>query len=149
MRCHQVRTVEVDGYKALQLGFDDKKAKSSNKALDGHFKKAGTTAKKKVVEFVDFTISRENTVASENNIYHLPKIVSNGKHKGEDTYIRRENLTICHLVVSYTELKEVGDAVAVNPMDAAMSTDNKADSLFKEEAQVPSEDWAASLGAKN
>jgi len=51
----QVRTVEVDGYKALQLGFDDKKAKSSNKALDGHFKKAGTTAKKKVVEFVDFT----------------------------------------------------------------------------------------------
>ncbi len=51
----QVRTMEVDGYKALQLGFDDKKAKSSNKALDGHFKKAGTTAKKKVVEFLDFT----------------------------------------------------------------------------------------------
>ncbi|UMB61918.1 50S ribosomal protein L3 [Lutibacter sp. A80] len=50
----QVRTEEVDGYNALQLGFDDKKAKSSNKALDGHFKKAGTTAKKKVVEFQDF-----------------------------------------------------------------------------------------------
>ena len=50
----QVRTEEVDGYKALQLGFDDKKAKSSNKALDGHFKKAGTTAKKKVVEFIGF-----------------------------------------------------------------------------------------------
>ena len=33
----QVRTEEVDGYNALQLGFDDKKAKSSNKALDGHF----------------------------------------------------------------------------------------------------------------
>ena len=47
----QVRTKEVDGYNAIQLGFDDKKAKSSNKALDGHFKKAGTTAKKKVVEF--------------------------------------------------------------------------------------------------
>ncbi|SNR45498.1 LSU ribosomal protein L3P [Lutibacter agarilyticus] len=47
----QVRTEEVDGYSALQLGFDDKKAKSSNKALDGHFKKAGTTAKRKVVEF--------------------------------------------------------------------------------------------------
>jgi len=47
----QVRTEEVDGYTALQLGFDDKKAKSSNKALDGHFKKAGTTAKRKVVEF--------------------------------------------------------------------------------------------------
>lgn len=50
----QVRTEEVDGYKALQLGFDDKKAKSSNKALDGHFKKAGTIAKKKVVEFQEF-----------------------------------------------------------------------------------------------
>ena len=50
----QVRTKEVDGYNALQLGFDDKKAKSSNKALDGHFKKAGTTAKKKVVEFQGF-----------------------------------------------------------------------------------------------
>ena len=50
----QVRTEEVDGYNALQLGFDDKKAKSSNKALDGHFKKAGATAKKKVVEFQGF-----------------------------------------------------------------------------------------------
>ena len=50
----QVRTKEVDGYNALQLGFDDKKAKSSNKALDGHFKKAGATAKKKVVEFQGF-----------------------------------------------------------------------------------------------
>ena len=50
----QVKTEEVDGYKAIQLGFDDKKEKSSNKALDGHFKKAGTTAKKKVVEFVGF-----------------------------------------------------------------------------------------------
>ena len=50
----QVRTEEVDGYSALQLGFDDKKAKSSNKSLDGHFKKAGTTAKKKVVEFQGF-----------------------------------------------------------------------------------------------
>ena len=50
----QVRTEEVDGYSALQLGFDDKKAKSSNKALDGHFKKAGATAKRKVIEFQGF-----------------------------------------------------------------------------------------------
>jgi len=50
----QVRTLEVDGYKALQLGFDDKTAKSSNKALDGHFKKAGTPAKKKVIEFQEY-----------------------------------------------------------------------------------------------
>jgi large subunit ribosomal protein L3 len=50
----QVRTEAVDGYSALQLGFDDKSAKSSNKALEGHFKKAGTTAKKRVVEFQGF-----------------------------------------------------------------------------------------------
>ncbi|MCP9201545.1 50S ribosomal protein L3 [Gramella sp. BOM4] len=45
----QVRTNEVDGYEALQLGFDDKK--TVNKAAEGHAKKAGTVAKRKVVEF--------------------------------------------------------------------------------------------------
>jgi large subunit ribosomal protein L3 len=47
----QVRTKEVDGYEALQLGFDDKNEKHSTQAAIGHFKKAGTVAKKKVVEF--------------------------------------------------------------------------------------------------
>ena len=47
----QVRTKEVDGYEALQLGFDDKNEKHSTQAAVGHFKKAGTVAKKKVVEF--------------------------------------------------------------------------------------------------
>ena len=50
----QVRTNEVDGYEALQLGFDDKTEKHATKADLGHFKKAGTSAKKKVVEFQDF-----------------------------------------------------------------------------------------------
>jgi large subunit ribosomal protein L3 len=50
----QVRTSEVDGYDAVQLGFDDKKEKSTTKALQGHFKKAGTSPKKKVVEFKYF-----------------------------------------------------------------------------------------------
>ena len=48
----QVRTTEVDGYEALQLGFDDKK--TANKAAEGHAKKAGTTAKRRVVEFQGF-----------------------------------------------------------------------------------------------
>ena len=47
----QVRTEEVDGYKALQLGFDDKTEKNAVRAEQGHFKKAGSTVKKKVVEF--------------------------------------------------------------------------------------------------
>ena len=50
----QVRTNEVDGYSAIQLGFDDKAEKRSIKAELGHFKKAGTAAKKKVVEFKGF-----------------------------------------------------------------------------------------------
>ncbi len=50
----QVRTEEVDGYSALQLGFDDKAEKRANKAELGHIKKAGTSPKKKVVEFQDF-----------------------------------------------------------------------------------------------
>ena len=50
----QVRTKEVDGYSALQLGFDDKTEKHATKADLGHFKKAGTSAKKKVVEFQSF-----------------------------------------------------------------------------------------------
>ncbi|MDG3580874.1 MULTISPECIES: 50S ribosomal protein L3 [Galbibacter] len=50
----QVRTKEVDGYEALQLGFDDKAEKRANKAELGHAKKAGVSPKKKVVEFQDF-----------------------------------------------------------------------------------------------
>jgi large subunit ribosomal protein L3 len=47
----QVRTNEVDGYEAIQLGFDDKKEKSTTKAEMGHFQKAGSAPKRKVVEF--------------------------------------------------------------------------------------------------
>ena len=50
----QVRTIENDGYKALQLGFDDKTEKSAVKAEKGHAKKAGTSVKNKVVEFQGF-----------------------------------------------------------------------------------------------
>lgn len=50
----QVRTEEVDGYSALQLGFDDKAESRAIKAELGHFKKAGASPKKKVVEFRDF-----------------------------------------------------------------------------------------------
>ena len=50
----QVRTEEVDGYTALQLGFDDKTEKSATKADLGHAKKAGTSVKRKVAEFKGF-----------------------------------------------------------------------------------------------
>lgn len=47
----QVKTLEKDGYSVLQLAFEEKKEKSTSRAELGHFKKAGTTPKRKLVEF--------------------------------------------------------------------------------------------------
>lgn len=47
----QVRTVEKDGYAAVQLAYDEKKEARATKAELGHFKKAGTTPKYKLAEF--------------------------------------------------------------------------------------------------
>ncbi len=51
----QIKTQEKDGYEAVQLGFDDKKEKNTPKPMRGHFEKAGTTPKRKLVEFDGFT----------------------------------------------------------------------------------------------
>ena len=50
----QVKTIAVDGYNAIQLGFNEKSEKRANNAVIGHFKKANTTPKKKLVEFQNF-----------------------------------------------------------------------------------------------
>ncbi|NMC36790.1 MAG: 50S ribosomal protein L3 [Bacteroidales bacterium] len=50
----QVKTREKDGYFAVQLGFDEKKEKHATKAELGHFKKANTTPKRKLIEFTGF-----------------------------------------------------------------------------------------------
>ena len=47
----QIRTVEKDGYAAVQLAYDEMKEKHASKPLMGHFAKAGTTPKYKLVEF--------------------------------------------------------------------------------------------------
>lgn len=47
----QVKSVETDGYAAVQLGYDDKKEKHTNKCELGHFKKASTEPKRKLIEF--------------------------------------------------------------------------------------------------
>ena len=47
----QLRTVSIDGYEAIQLSYDDKKEKNTTKPLIGHFAKASTTPKRKLVEF--------------------------------------------------------------------------------------------------
>jgi len=50
----QVKKIDTDGYEAVQLAFDEKKEKSTPKPMQGHFKKAKTTPKRKLVEFKDF-----------------------------------------------------------------------------------------------
>jgi len=47
----QIRTVETDGYEAVQLAYDETTEKHASAPLMGHFKKAGTTPKRKLVEF--------------------------------------------------------------------------------------------------
>jgi large subunit ribosomal protein L3 len=50
----QVKTQDRDGYEAVQLGFGDRKDKNTPNALKGHFKKAKTDPKSKLVEFKGF-----------------------------------------------------------------------------------------------
>jgi large subunit ribosomal protein L3 len=50
----QVKTLESDGYASVQLAFDEKKEKNTPKAEQGHFAKANTTPKKKVIELKGF-----------------------------------------------------------------------------------------------
>ena len=50
----QVKTLESDGYEALQLGYEDKKEKHTTNPELGHFKKAGVTPKRHLAEFKGF-----------------------------------------------------------------------------------------------
>lgn len=50
----QIKTIEKDGYNAIQLAFDDKKEKHATKAEIGHFKKSNTGPKRKVIELKGF-----------------------------------------------------------------------------------------------
>ncbi|MDY4744092.1 MAG: 50S ribosomal protein L3 [Bacteroidaceae bacterium] len=51
----QVKSVEKDGYNAVQLGFADAKEKNVSAPLKGHFAKAGVTPKRHLAEFTGFT----------------------------------------------------------------------------------------------
>lgn len=57
----QIRTKELDGYDAIQLAYEDKSEKHSNKAEMGHFKKAGITPKRVVAEFTRFETGHQKT----------------------------------------------------------------------------------------
>ncbi|MBQ1396587.1 MAG: 50S ribosomal protein L3 [Eubacterium sp.] len=64
----QIKTVETDGYAAVQVGYEDQKPQRVNKPLSGHFAKSGVSTKKYLAEFTieegeSYEIGQEITVA--------------------------------------------------------------------------------------
>jgi len=58
----QLKDVETDGYKAVQLGYGDRKPKRTSKAMKGHFDKAGTEPRQIVREFRNFRVEFEDEI---------------------------------------------------------------------------------------
>ncbi len=74
-----VKNDDTDGYTAVQLAYGERKEKNTPKALKGHFDRAKTTPKKKVVEFRDFRVEFEEDVK-------LGKEVTVGEVFAEETW---------------------------------------------------------------
>ncbi|ANQ51049.1 50S ribosomal protein L3 [Flammeovirga yaeyamensis] len=91
----QVKTVESDGYTAIQVGFDEKKEKRTSAAMKGHFSKAGTTPKRKVVEFRNPVMERAlGDVLKMDEIFaegEFVDIVGTSKGKGFQGVVKRHN----------------------------------------------------------
>ena len=88
----QVKTVEKDGYAAVQLGFQDKKEKHTTKPLMGHFKKAGVTPKKHLAEFKEFEteLNLGDTVTVELfNDASFVDVIGTSKGKGFQGVVKR------------------------------------------------------------
>ncbi len=87
----QIKTQEKDGYESVQLGFEDKKEKNTSKAMLGHFAKAKTKPKKKIVEFKfsdQFKLGDSITV----DLFHegeFVDIVGTSKGKGFQGVVKR------------------------------------------------------------
>ena len=88
----QVKTVEKDGYAAVQLGFQDKKEKHTTKPLMGHFKRAGVTPKRHLAEFKEFEteLNLGDTVTVEMfNDANFVDVVGTSKGKGFQGVVKR------------------------------------------------------------
>ncbi len=90
----QIKTREKDGYTAIQLAFGDKKEKNTSRAMLGHFKKANTTAKRKVIELRGFVkhwkIGDIITVDYFKNDIWLD-VTAKSKGKGFQGVVKRHN----------------------------------------------------------
>lgn len=92
----QVKTVEKDGYEAIQLGFGDRREKNTPAALQGHFKKANTTPKRKLVEFSGFEqdLKLGDTVsASLFEAGEYIDVIGTSKGKGFQGVVKRHNFS--------------------------------------------------------
>jgi len=88
----QVRTVEKDGYEAIQLAYDEKKEKNTSKPMKGHFAKAGTTPKRKLVEFKHFVETKSVGDVLNVDLFNegdLVDIVGTSKGKGFQGVVKR------------------------------------------------------------
>lgn len=93
----QVKTLDTDGYVAIQVGFGEKKEKRTTKALKGHFKVAGTSPKRRVREFKDF--NQEFSVGDELKVDaiftegELIDVVGVSKGKGFQGVVKRHGFS--------------------------------------------------------
>jgi len=88
----QIKTKEVDGYDAVQLAYSDKKEKHATKAAIGHFKKANTTPKRKIVEFrgaEEGWVLGDVITVDFLNSDNLLKITGTSKGKGFQGVVKR------------------------------------------------------------
>ena len=90
----QIRTVEKDGYAAVQLAYDETTEKHTSKALKGHFEKAGTTPKRKLVEFEanfaqELNLGDTLTVADIFEGVQYVDVVGTSKGKGFQGVVKR------------------------------------------------------------
>lgn len=90
----QVKTEETDGYNSIQMAFGDRKEKNTTKPMQGHFAKAGTTPKHKVVEYrdceLDVKLGDEVTV----DIFEegeFVNVIGTSKGKGFQGVVKRHN----------------------------------------------------------
>ncbi len=90
----QVRTVEVDGYDAIQLAYEEKKDKHTTKAMKGHFAKAKTSPKKYVVEFTRFEEKKKFGDVVTVDVFNegeFVDVVGTSKGKGFQGVVKRYN----------------------------------------------------------
>ncbi|PKP35736.1 MAG: 50S ribosomal protein L3 [Bacteroidetes bacterium HGW-Bacteroidetes-17] len=92
----QVRTMEVDGYEAIQLAFDDKKEKHTSSAMKGHFAKAGVTPKRIVRELTRFEKGHQKKFGDVIGVEIFVEgefidVVGTSKGKGFQGVVKRHN----------------------------------------------------------